>query len=476
MRSVQNFALRISRYLTSDDKGAVAVVIAIVIALLVGFVGLAVDLSRIFTANTEHQSHADAVVLAGASQLDGQLDAIDRATAAIQNSLVRNVQSVDGGADVQIAQIRFMSFLPDDDQPITATHLTVDPTSAECVEVTTTTADVNNQFITTVGGPGTSAVNAVSVACATTAICDMPPMMFCNPAEADPAYGICTSHIGIDPGQQIRAKFQGGGAQWNPGGFGYLDPPSGSQSAKAIAENLGSANPQTGCIKDTVDIRPGQIASAMSGINVRFDMYNNPFAKNMKNDWEFRPAKNVTKGFMQTGGTVCDTQIDTALPPMAMGMPRDSNIMADPNARFGNASWNRNAYWDFNHPGVPMPAQLANASRYKFYRYEIDNAMIPDNSLAAPAGEDGKAICHNDAISANDQPDRRTMVFAVVNCLCNTIQGNESDVPVVGWMRTFMTEPVSDPGGGMEYYFEFVEELKPGNDGGMVHTIIEIKR
>ncbi len=103
--------------------------------------------------------------------------------------------------------------------------------------------------------------------------------------------------------------------------------------------------------------------------------------------------------------------------------------------------------------------------------------MIPDNSLASPAGEDGNAICHNDATSANDQPDRRTMVFAVINCLCNTIRGNESDVPVVGWMRTFMTEPVSKPGGGsMEYYFEFVEEIKAGNDDGMVHTIIEIKR
>ncbi len=218
----------------------------------------------------------------------------------------------------------------------------------------------------------------------------------------------------------------------------------------------------------------------MSGINVRFDMYNNPFAKNMKNDWEFRPAKNVTKGFMQTGGSICDTEIDTALPPMAMGMPRDANIMADPLARFGDSNWDRNAYWNFNHPGVAMPAQLANASRYAFYRYENDNNMIPDNfdPLDSLVGENGVAACHNDAAMAtNDDPDRRTMIFAVVNCLCNTIHGNESDVPVVGWMETFMTEPVSKPGGGsMEYYFEFVEEIKAGNDDGVLHTIIELRR
>ena len=157
-------------------------------------------------------------------------------------------------------------------------------------------------------------------------------------------------------------------------------------------------------------------------------------------------------------------------------MPRDSNIMADPNARFGNAIWDRAAYWNLNHPGVIMPPQLANASRYKFYRYENDNNMIPDNTLETPAGEDGNATCHNDAAMANDEPDRRTMVFAVVNCLCNSIQGNESDVPVVGWMETFMTEPVSKPGsGGMEYYFEFIKEIKVGNSD-TIHNIIEIKR
>ncbi len=68
------------------------------------------------------------------------------------------------------------------------------------------------------------------------------------------------------------------------------------------------------------------------------------------------------------------------------------------------------------------------------------------------------------------------MVFAVINCMCHIIQGNESDVPVVGWMKTFMTEPVSKPGGGgMEYYFEFVKKLAVGNDDA-IHTIIELKR
>ncbi len=43
------------------------------------------------------------------------------------------------------------------------------------------------------------------------------------------------------------------------------------------------------------------------------------------------------------------------------------------------------------------------------------------------------------------------MIKAVINCTCGApINGNASDVPVVGFINTFMTEPVSDPGTGME--------------------------
>ena len=78
MRGLITRLFCMSRAFASDSKGAVAVMIAIVIALLLGFVGLTVDLSRSFVDNTEHKFHADAAALAGASQLDGEPDAIPR--------------------------------------------------------------------------------------------------------------------------------------------------------------------------------------------------------------------------------------------------------------------------------------------------------------------------------------------------------------------------------------------------------------
>ena len=99
--------------------------------------------------------------------------------------------------------------------------------------------------------------------------------------------------------------------------------------------------------------------------------------------------------------------------------------------------------------------------------------MIPNNS--ATGGEDGNPQCSSTSFQTTDVPDRRTMIMAVINCTCgDPIHGNASDVPVVGFIKTFMTEPVSDPGNGMEYLFEFVGEIEAGNDDGVLHNIIQL--
>ena len=69
------------------------------------------------------------------------------------------------------------------------------------------------------------------------------------------------------------------------------------------------------------------------------------------------------------------------------------------------------------------------------------------------------------------------MIKAVINCTCGApINGNASDVPVVGFINTVMTEPVSDPGIGMEYLFEFIKEIDEGGDDGVLHNIVQIYR
>ena len=74
-----------------DQRGAVAVWAVLIAPPLLGVAALAVDLSRIYSAQAEMQTAADALARAGALELDGSSGAITRANLAI-NNLVANDQ------------------------------------------------------------------------------------------------------------------------------------------------------------------------------------------------------------------------------------------------------------------------------------------------------------------------------------------------------------------------------------------------
>ena len=53
------------------QRGVIAIIVAISIAALIGFVGLALDLGKLFIAKTELQNGSDACALAAAQELTG---------------------------------------------------------------------------------------------------------------------------------------------------------------------------------------------------------------------------------------------------------------------------------------------------------------------------------------------------------------------------------------------------------------------
>lgn len=67
--------------LPKRQRGAVAVVVGIAIFVLVGMIGLALDLGQMFVNKTELQNAADACALAAARELDGTSDGFDRGDA-----------------------------------------------------------------------------------------------------------------------------------------------------------------------------------------------------------------------------------------------------------------------------------------------------------------------------------------------------------------------------------------------------------
>ncbi|MGE5321023.1 MAG: pilus assembly protein TadG-related protein, partial [Hyphomicrobiaceae bacterium] len=64
------------------QRGAVAVVVGLAILVLLGMIGLALDMGQMFVNKTELQNAADACALAAARELDGNADALTRADAA----------------------------------------------------------------------------------------------------------------------------------------------------------------------------------------------------------------------------------------------------------------------------------------------------------------------------------------------------------------------------------------------------------
>ena len=67
---------------TSNQSGAVAIIIAIAIPILIGIAGLALDLGKLFITKTELQNAADACALSAANELTGVTNQFELAEAA----------------------------------------------------------------------------------------------------------------------------------------------------------------------------------------------------------------------------------------------------------------------------------------------------------------------------------------------------------------------------------------------------------
>lgn len=541
-----------------DQSGAVAAYVAILMAVLVGFVGLAVDMGRFYTTHSQAQAAADAGALAAATQLDGEPDAIERATiAAMTTPLVNNNHDfAEGDATVQIVRLRFLHSLPpSDDDPITDAFVTTDPASAAYVEATTETLTNLNAFMAAVG-VGSSDTLAVAVAGNNTLTCKVPPLMICNPWEGliNDDTGLVYTPSQLDArlkGATLLAKtVEGGTESWAPGAMALLDPPptcvndvdgvclewdtSSKNGTKAVALSLARV-PQEYCYFEApLSVRTGQANAMRGAVNIWFDIYENPFfgGNKYRTDPDFRPARNVTKGWFTDwvdkpiydadgnlvgSDTVCEsTPVDD--PNAAFGLPPDDCFApsTDPlnffnpvpcgtslgppgsETRIGDGGWNIKHYWHVNHDplgdpladppfgncitnpldGSEQACLSAGMTRYQMYLYEIWSGAIPNNDISStPAieGENGNPMCYGGGSSTlTDSPDRRKLSVAVINCQAWGITGNS--VPTVDaeyFAEMFVLRPIR---GSSDYniWLEFISIKSSGDEA--VHDLVQLYR
>jgi hypothetical protein len=525
--------LSFGRRLACDEQGTTLIYVSLALTVFMGFAALVIDGSRLFTLDTEMQSAADALALAGAAELDGSTDAITRATTAMDN-LVQNFETFgDSGTAITAYKARFLTTLPaDDSDAITADLETDDGTAARFVEVRLqqepgdeeeeaedNSRSISVLFATALGGGSTAKAGAVAVAGFTSAVCKFTPLFVCNPyADAETLLDKLSNWDDPDNADRrrlINLKKWSGNGQLSPGNFGFLDTP-GYNGAAALRNALAVDEPPACFSQNGVDLHQGNVASVRQGINTRFDLYDGSFNSN-KNDEAYRPAVNVVKGYTLQNGGACtnNNKLDTT---NAKPLPLDetwTQLAGTSGSRWGSGDWNCADYWAWNHgpdhtstgdPAAPSGCSSATnttMSRYDMYRSEVDDSLIPDTSSRSPKGENGNPQCYksgnqNDTLSDPsrdpDDIDRRIIYAAVLDCSALPNGNSQTEMPALAFVRMFVTRPMSSNGNSCngngngnlddptceedaaDLFIEIIDKVKPGSDDAVIHDVVQLYR
>lgn len=176
----------------------------------------------------------------------------------------------------------------------------------------------------------------------------------------------------------------------------------------------------------------------------------------------------------------------------AMGFPRDKCAYPAPDgpddcgtpltsgARFGDGDWDIETYMKINHntefplsvsttnPLIPGPLDFLDfngdgrVTRHDVYMWELSD--YPDNLPAEPdllsytLEEPMEPMqCFTESPPEEADPDRRELIVAVLNCNYYDVKGATPDVPVLLWVKLFMTEPMGTFENNNDLYAEIVE-------------------
>jgi Flp pilus assembly protein TadG len=478
--------------LLRNTSAAVAPTVALSLFGLIAAGGLAFDYARMASLDTDLQNAADQAALAAASQLDGQVTACDRASAAAR-ALVSNQTrfSNDGnGVAVTVANETgcgtggFVKFYEDKLHTVAAST----DATAKFVQVTVNSRSATYAMTPVVQLFTSGAMRGTAFAGLGSAVCKVPPLMFCNPDEpvgnTDVNYGFnANSRIGV--GMRLV-----GDGSYAPGNFGFLE--TGGSGANVLLAALGWNTPPGDCVATTgVETKTGISASVFDGLNTRFDINANGNSC-PGGDANCSPSVNVRKDLVRgnqcgitgngweenaaSNGNFTDRRYrppsaaTVSNTPEIMGLPRDlchawdkaGNCTGGAGGRMGNGQWDINAYWR-SHYGANYASQvsagtygaqpLGYPTRYQVYRWEIDDLTrisTPKASSSAGKSAYSKPVAATclatpsspyGIVPGGTNVDRRRLSSAVINCRATGLSGHQSDLPVVKWIDLFLVEP-----------------------------------
>ena len=467
--------------------------LAVALPALLALVGLAIDLGRFFTLDTELAEIADAAALSAASRLDLSDGAIPAARAA-GDALRNQARSGEASSAPMALTYRFAENVSDLLASPIYTLADTAGSQASAVEVRTAPRSVVASFLSLVGANSLT-TRRRAIARARYYACDVTPAAVCH---RDPdAFAAAAS-----PGRQYLFRANG---SVDTGALVLLDAPGDATSA-ATLRNLASDHPAF-CHSDNVRVRrPTNPQDWDAAVNVRFDRYFGDTGPIPPDLATFPPAPIVISG-KHLNSCTSPPSGGSIAPPYAL--PRDSAFrIVGPGTSFdaGRGDWRTaaalggsglpvgtalNEYLAWNH-GNKSPIVLDRfrqaSTRYDVYLAELgltrdaEATAVPTRGVSPaaatlPTGGPGGGFasvserpipfCYAGRAEPSD-PRRRVLYLPVVDCANLAPRSADQLSRHVG--KFFLTEP-SDRGAVL---LEFVNILTPAQNDGRLRRVIDL--
>lgn len=322
-----------------------AVIVALSLAVLIGVVGLALDLGKLYIVRSELQNSADACALAAVRDLTGAT--INLSVSEAAGITAGNLNRVFfQSTAVQLATDSNVTFSDSLTNPFLPKGSVAKPSTIRYVKCTTSLSNISNWFVQVLDVlPGNSVANASvsTMAVATTS----PAQTTC----AIPVF-VCMAGTQVSPpiagqsytrGQWIESK-TGSPPTYGPGNFGWaaLD---GSNNANSIRNELTGNYCALPAVGSSVG-SPGNKITDSGAWNSRFGIYANPYSQSADTPdftgfaytlLTWGPTGNAYSDFVSKRSTFTPYQGDSALQITTSGSSSGTTYSAGADRRLALA-------------------------------------------------------------------------------------------------------------------------------------------
>lgn len=413
------------------EDGAVAILVALLMLVMVGLLGTVIDLGHLYVRKTELQNAADAAALAGARLMDRTAAGLDEAVHGTDGAIALAAANASDFAQTPVTLPESaVSFGPTPDGPWSALAAAkADALRMGFIRVDTTGLAQGQRptWFMSIVDPLLASTQAAGIAVAGAAVCDGMPLFICPPASGTFVPGQ-SYFFGESPGYPI-----------GPGNIGYFDPvPPGSRGMISGNDDMRNAicAGRTYCLQAPMSftsLTQNAFGTMARAINTRFD------------DFASLPTK-LTPEICRPDTNVREyryTDLSPAGRPMAWMTPvPDRQSEQDSGATLG-------VHWSAVRPagsalaGVPASA----------------NATYP--ASGTPYGQTAGSVFHAAPSPASRSAalDGRRIITMAIASNCGAINGAGKPVQVTGFGRFFLPVRAVGTGGRKGIYVEYIETV-----------------